>query len=374
MKTFTTLKNLWGSLTQNTSTDNLTLGGQLISDQHRYLLQKYFDNERTVTFSTIGSASLTTTGSLAIGATSATLSAAYTYRTNSQLVNFSSGEQRTVLFTYNSTAITWSVPLTATATTAISLVGVQDYDIPANISKIKNNTITIGQIKFQPTPVSSRQEWDMITTLPYSSDIPNYFFIYNGKLSIFPIPSTTGNVGTFNYKTRVADFSFADYSTGNIAAGGMVVGSTAVTGLNTAWITTGTLPAGVDLTSYNLGLRADPPYGDGIWYPILSVTDATHLTLALPVISAPNITASTTYTIGQLPLLSEDFHDMLVQGPLVKYFSTIVPDPRKVAEWKEIYNGNLELLKDYAGTKSVNVDLEAEPQQVNPNLFLYSNS
>lgn len=374
MKTYTTLKNLAGSLSQNTSTANLTLLGQLISDQHRYLIQKYFDNERSVTLSTVGGSSYTLTGSLAANAVSATLNSAWTQITCTQLTNFSNGNQRSVLFTNGSTAITWSVGLTATATTAITTVGVQDYNIPADCSKIKNNTITVGQLKYQPTPIMTRQEWDTVNFLPYTSDIPNYFFIYNGKLSIFPVPSTTGNVITFNYKTRVADLSFADYSTGNIATAGMVVGSTSVTGLATSWSATGAYPLNTNLSFYNLYLRADPPNGDGVWYPISQFNSDTSLTLALPVVTAPNITASTTYTIGQLPVLNEDFHDMIVFGVMKIYFSSIVPDSSKFKEFDALYKERLAMLADYAGTKTVNVDLESEPQAVNPNIFYYANS
>jgi hypothetical protein len=373
MRSFTSLKGLFTTLTNNTSTANDTLGGQLINDQHRYLIQKYFDNERTVTISTVGGQSLTLTGALIVGATSATLTGAWAYGTASQLVNFSSGEQRPVLFTNGSTAITWTVPLTATATTAISSVGVQAYPIPADVSKIKNGTINIGQLKYSPVPVETRAEWDIINTLPYTSDIPNFFFIYNGKMEFFPIPSTTGNVITFNYKSRVADLSFADYSTGNIASAGMVAGSTSVTGLATSWSTTGKYPTGTDISYYNLKIKADVPNGDGMWYPISKFTSDTVLTTSLPIVNAPNIIASTTYSIGQFPVLHEDFHDMLVYGALKVYYSTIVKDANAFKEAEALYQERLDLLKDYAGTKQVNVDLGTEPAMINPNLFMFKN-
>lgn len=372
MKTFTQLKNLYTSLSNNNSTTNDTLGGQLINDQHRYLIQKYFDNERTVTLSTIGGQSLTLTGALVAGDTSATLTAAWTYPTVKQLVNFSDGEQIKVQFTNGSDTITWQTGLTGAATIAITTVGVQAYPIPANVSKIINDTINVGQLKYMPVPVQSRNEWDFINTLPYNSDIPNYYYIYNGNLEIFPIPSTTGNIITFNYKTRVADLSWADYSTGTIDTAGAVVGDNTVTGLNTAWTTTGTYPAGVDIGYYNLNLKINTPYGDGMWYPISSFTSGTMLELLTPIINAPNITNASTYTIGQLPLLQEDFHDMLVFGALKIYYSSVVRDAEKFKEYDILYKERLDLLEAYAGTKSVNVDLGAPPAQVNPNLFIYS--
>jgi len=375
MKSFSKLTSLATSLTQNTSAANTALVGQLISDQHRYLIQKYFDNERSVQLSTIGNATLTLTGLLAIGATSATLSAAWTYPTNQQYVNFTGGQQRLCLFTLGSATITWTVGLTlATTSTTITSLGVQDYTIPANISKIKDDTINVGQLKYLTKEIKTRAEWDTVNFLPYNSDIPNYYFIYNGKLSIFPIPSTTGNIITINYKTRVPDLSIADVSDGTINTAGMVAGSTSVTGLGTAWITTDAFPANTDVSFFNLYLAATPPNGDGIWYPISQFTSGTTLTLANPVINAPNITNATKYVIGQMPLLSEDFHDMIVYGALKTYYTSIVPDPNRFKEYDTLYQERLRLLEDYAGTKSVNVDLGDVPAQVNPNLFYFSNN
>lgn len=374
MKTFTQLKSLFTKLSGNASTSNADLGGQLINDQHRYLIEKYFDNERTVTFQTIGAMNLTLTVAPVLGAVSATLTAPWAYQTCSQLVNFSDGEQRTVLFTLNSSAITWAVGLEAGVDVDISTVGVQAYQIPANVSKIINDTISVGQLKYQPVPVQTRAEWDTINFLPYTSDIPNYFFIYDGTMEIFPIPSTTGNIITFNYKTRVADLSFADYSTGTLDTAGMVAGSVSVTGLATSWLTTGLYPANTNIGYYNLMIKANPPYGDGIWYPISSFSTNTALTLSRAVVNAPNITSATTYTIGQIPILQEDFHDMLVYGALRIYFGSLVKDKDKFQIFDAEYKSRLDLLEAYAGTKSINVDLMGEPNQVNPNLFLYANN
>jgi len=358
------------TLANNNSANAVVVAKSLVNSQHRYLLQKYFDNERTITFSTIGGMDLTLTVGPSAGATSATLTASWTYITCTQMVNFSDGEQQNVTFTNGSAAITWQVGLNSAVTTAISTVGVQNYSIPANVSKIKNDTINVGQLKYQPTFIESIQDWDMINFLPYTSDIPNYCFIYNGTLRIFPIPSTTGNIITFNYKTRVADMTYADYSIGTLASGGMVAGSTTVTGLASLWTV---FPQGINIQYQNLYIKANPETGgDGIWYPILKFNSATSLTLALPVVNAPNITAATTYTIGQMPLLQEDFHDMLVYGSLEVYFSTIVKDPEKFKQYKDMNKDRLELLEDYAGTKQVNVDLGGTPQAINPNLFLYA--
>lgn len=374
MKTFTQLVTGDGGFTKlsnNESATNILLGKSLINDQHRYLIQKYFDNERTVTISTIGAMNLTVTAPLIIGATSATLTAPWNYSSCHQLVNFSNNDQIDVTFTNGSTAITWGTGLTHLSTVNISTVGVQYYPIPANVSKIKDNTINVGQLTYTTKPIQTRAEWDFVNFLPYTSDIPNYNFVWNGTLGIFPIPSTTGNILTFNYKTRVADLSFSDYSTGTIDALGMVAGSIAVTGLSTSWVATGLYPSLVDISYYNLNIKANPPHGDGLWYPISQFNSNTSLTLSLPVVNAPGISNTTTYIIGQLPLLQEDFQDMLIYGALMIYYSSIVDDADKFKMYDTLYKERLELLKDYAGSKQVNVDLGDEPQAVNPNLFIY---
>lgn len=369
MRTYTQQKALFTNLSNNVSGANEALGGQLINDQHRYLIQKYFDNERTYTTVTIGAENLTLTGAVSAGATSATLTGAWPNISCQQLVVFSSGEQRTVFFTKGSAAISWQTPLTENATTAISTIGVQSYPIPPQVSKIKNDTITVGQLVYTPAPVQSIQEWTMLNALPYTSDIPNYFYIYNNQVNFWPIPSTSGNIITFNYKARVPDMSFEDYNTGTLS--NIAVGSNSITGVSTNWNTSGGFPLNTDLTFFNLFIRIAPPSGDGIWYQIQSFQSNTALTLVQPIQNAPSTTA-TSYLIGQLPLLQEDFQDTPVYGALKIYFTSIVDNKGKFQMYESEYQNRLNLLEAYAGTKSVNVDLGSQPVPNNPNLFLFA--
>ncbi len=357
----------FADLTQNNSAENVSLGATLCNDQHRYLIQKYFDNEYTFTTLTVGAQSdLGITGSLAVGATTATLDTAWPNITCQQLVVFTSGEQRTVIFTQNSTNIFWQTPLTATATDTIDTIGVGAYPFPANVSKVKNDTITVGQLVYTPAPVASIQEWTILTALPYTSDIPAYFFIYNNQVNFWPIPSTSNNLITLNIKRRVPNLSYADYTTGTISAA--VVGSNSITGTATSWTS---YPQNVDLSYVNLYLRITPPDGDGLWYPIQRFTSATTLVLNSALVNLNELT-SAAYTIGQFPLLSEDFQDMIVYGALLVYFLSIKKDKEQYAYFKGEYDKRLELLEAYAGTKSVNVDLGAQPIPANPNLFLFA--
>lgn len=356
----------FADLTQNNSAENVALGGVLCGDQHRYLIQKYFDNEYVFTMLTIGAQNLTLTGSPISGATSATLFTAWPSMTCQQLVVFSNGDQRTVTFTQGSANIFWQTGLTLPATTDISTIGVGAYPFPANVSKIKNDTITVGQLVYTPAPVQTIQEWTMLTALPYTSDIPAYFYIYQNQVMFWPIPSSSGNLITLNMKRRVPNLSYADYSTGTISAA--TVGSNAISGSATSWTV---YPQNTDLSYTNLMLRISPPDGDGLWYPIQRFTSATTLVLNAALVNLNELT-SAAYTIGQFPLLQEDFQDMIVYGALLVYFSSIKKDKEQYAFFKGEYDKRLDLLEAYAGTKSVNVDLGSSPIPANPNLFIFA--
>lgn len=426
----------FADLSQNNSSSNVARGKFLINNQHRYYLQKYFDNERTYTTLTIGAEDIVLSATPAVGSTTATLSVAWPDITCQQLVVFGSGEQRLVTFTQNSTniswqtglygevfsttsvisagatsatlstawegssgsitsyfsdgssktvtytngstAITWTGGLTGTVeasvrtfqpNTSISTLGVQSYPIPASVSKIKNDTITVGQLVYTPAPVQSIQEWTMLNSLPYTSDIPAYFFIYNNQVSFFPIPSTSGNLISFNYQARVADMTYDDYSTGTIS--GATAGSNIITGSSTLWAD-GQYAQNTDLSFANLMIRLTPPQGDGLWYPIQRFTAAGSLTLNLPMINVPNIGPGANYIIGQFPLLHEDFHDLLVYSSLAIYYSSIVKDSEKFKMYDTLTKEREKLMESYLGTKSVNVDLGSQPIQNNPNLFTFA--
>lgn len=343
----------------------MTLGKQMINDAHRYLLQKYFNNETTFSITTVGTQDLTLTGSLAVGATSATLSSAWSFYTTRVLVTFSSGDMRFCQVVKDSTALTWDAPLTATATTDIT-VGIQYYPLPPNYSKLKSLTITIGNLQWTPTEILTTQEWNQLNVFPYYSDIPNNFFIYPGgdhgaQVGIWPIPSTTGNLITYSYKYRVPDLSIDDYAAGTASVS---TGSTTVTGTGTSFAVT------VNPQLESRWIQFAQPAGDNLWYQISRVNSTTDIELYQPY-QGNAVTGATasTYTIGQMPILNEDFQDLLVYRPLWLYFSSINPDKTKADQFKELYKEGEIRLAEYSGSNTVDVNLGRRPQTLNPNLF-----
>lgn len=414
------------SLIQNNSSANVAMGKALINSQHRYLLQKYFNNESSYSITTIGANVVTLTAKPAIADTSATLSYQWAFPSTISIASFSDGEQRNVTFTKGSTAISWSnglvgskflltntvlsgattailstpwasttgsyliqfsdgetktVTLTANSTavswtgglsstvqayiytsintTSLGVGGVQTYKLPPDYSKLKTGTLTIGSLKWTPTEILSRQEWDNLNVFPYYADIPNNFFIYNNQFSLWPIPSTTGNIISFNYKRRVPDLSLDDAIAGTVSVS---VNGTTVTGSGTGWIPT------VSNNNESRWIQFAQPTGDNLWYQVQSVDSATSLTLYDAYYGTTAISGGS-YILGQMPLLVEDFQDMIIYGALMIYFSSIVSDDDKYKKFKALYDDRLELLSEYAGSKTVNVNLSRRGYYQNPNLY-----
>lgn len=292
MKSYTTMRNQFGTLTANTSTANLALGDQLINDSLRYLTTKYFFNE---------------TSQVVPGGTTA---------------------------------------------------GVQYYNLPYDIKTIINCTINVGNIRYQLTEVPSRQFFDGINFVPYSSDIPQFYFIYNKLLYVFPTPASSSNVVTINYKRRLIDLSQADYTTGTVA---VTNGSSVVTGTGTTF------------TAAMVGrwIQITPPTGDGGWYQIGSYTSATVIGLVNQYQGAT--VSGATYTIGEMPILAEDYQDLPIYRACSIYFTTRVPDPTRADLFTKLYQEGEKRLDAEFGSKSNSVAITpADIEVSNPNLYTRS--
>ena len=367
MLSFTNLRNTFGSISQNTTTTNLALFDTLANNEHRYLLQKYFSNETTYSIPTAGGTTVTLTAVVSSGDVSATLTSAWTGNTTRVQFTFSAGDIRVVSVIKGSTSVIWDVPLTEAATATVIVGGQQFYPLPPNYSKLKSITITLGNLKYTLNEVFTTNEWNQLNVFPYYADIPSNFFIYpggdkGGQVGIWPIPSTTNNIITFSYKFRVPDLSLADYTTAGSVS--VTTNTTVVTGSGTSFVPT------TNVQNESRWIQFAQPKGDNLWYQITKVDTTTGLTLYQPY---QGITVSTalagTYTIGQMPLLMEDFHDMLLYKPLYIYFSSINPQPEKAENFKALYAERLALLEEYAGSNTVQVNLRGTFNTKNPNLY-----
>ncbi len=246
--------------------------------------------------------------------------------------------------------------------TTLSVAQQQFYNLPPQVKKIINVTVDIGNIKWQPKECPTRQFWDTLNVqTAWYQDYPSYFFIYDGKIGIYPTPAGSGNTITLNYKTRIPDLSQSDYIIGSAS---VTSAQAIVQGTATTW-TKAMADGGWIKIAHS---ATDANNGDDQWYQINSVTDATHLTLKNNYTGATVSGAS--YKIGQVSILPEDYQDLPLYRMAIIYYTTRFPDATKAGLYQNLYDDGEARLNEEFGSKTSSVILEdTNGQIINPNLF-----
>lgn len=132
------------------------------------------------------------------------------------------------------------------------------YTLPSQIRKINTVVINVGNTQGGSTtsagfnwPVKecpTMEYWNeinMVNTI--TSDIPLYYFFYNGQLGIYPMPAAGYNPITIRAQVETTSISQADYTTGTITSVPLAQTLTALPAVgNTSLAFTGTwgLPTG----------------------------------------------------------------------------------------------------------------------------------
>lgn len=236
------------------------------------------------------------------------------------------------------------------------------YTLPFNNKQVINTTVLIGNVLWQPREVSTRKQYDALNVIPFVNNYPQYYYIYNDQLLIWPTPAENGDIITINYKRRIRNLQLADYITGTAQ---VTNGSTAVVGSGTAWTTN---MAGMWL---NIPLTtSNTTSGDNEWYQIASVTNATNLVLMNQYQGASITSTSGGYTIGDVPILPEDFQHLPLYRACYVYYTAIKTDPEKAKYFQAIYDEGYKLLDAEFGSKTSGVGLTPnEIGVINPNLY-----
>ena len=245
--------------------------------------------------------------------------------------------------------------------TTTTVAGQQFYNLPPQCRKIINVTGTIGTVVWVTKDCPDRTYWDVLNTIPFTQDFPMYHFIWNQntQVGIWPTPASNGNTITVNYQKRNVDLSQPDYGTATDATT-----ATTVNNSNTITISSS---AGLNQNMLNRWIQISAPQGDNQWYQILSISGAV-ITL-YGKYTGPSVSGAT-YTIGEMPVLPEDYQDLPLYRALEVYFTSIVPDVKKSELYRGLYErGYTQLDGDY-GTKTTSVVLtDTDAPLINPNLF-----
>lgn len=292
MRTYTSYRNNFGSLSQNNSTANLALGDVLIMDALRVLTNKFYFNERSYTTTTVANQ--------------------------------------------------------------------QFYYLPPQFRKMIDLTVLLGTVLWTTKPCPNREYWDMLNNQQFYQDFPTFHFLYNGnQVGIWPTPASNGNTITMNYQIRLRDLAVADYTTGTVQ---VTNGSPNLTFSGSA----------LSADMANMWIQLALPVGDGNWYQIASVNTVANTAVLLNPYTG--ISASgVSFTIGDVPLLAEDYQDLPLYRALEVYFTTIVPKPAQAKMYREMYAaGYAQLEQDYGSKTTSPVLTDQDAPVYNPNLFVRS--
>lgn len=244
--------------------------------------------------------------------------------------------------------------------TTTTVASQQFYNLPPQVKKLINVTVFIGSTLWQPKECPSREYWDYLNTITFQQDYPSFFFVFNGQVGLWPVPSSASNAITMNYKTRIEDLSMQD-----------------VTGICTIITnnTTVTASAGTPFLNWMAGnwirvahSSTNSVNGDNQWYQIDSVTSSTVLVLKNKY-TGLTVTGGS-FTVGEVSILPEDYQDLPLWRVGYIYYTTRFPDPIRAKLYKDLYDTGFDALNTEFGSKTTSVVLPDTDQPIwNPNIY-----
>ena len=255
--------------------------------------------------------------------------------------------------------------------TITTIANQQFYPVPWDCERVKEiNVVVSTSITYTPKLSPSKEHWDQLNLSSFTSDIPEWYFIFGGNagagstIGLWPRPASSGNTMNVTQKCRVVDLQFADYTTGTITTTVVAAGVTTVTGSGTSW---GTGQAGLWL---NVTPTTAANGGDGNWYLVTGVVSGTSLTLATAYGGTALAAASASYTLAQMPLLPENFHDTPWKHATQVYWEKET-DPR-AASFEKQYDSDVgDLVRAWSAPGGDYViDSGDDPSIISPNLVI----
>ena len=386
MKSFTTLRDLYGKDTKNTASGNLAYGDEVMNDFHRRLLAKadwpFLHRNRTLTtvapsttFTAATSDLCTVSGDtinietgveVVLTTTVSDLPAGLSTSTRYFMIFQSSTTFELATSLADALAGT-QIDITdaGTGTHTLTIAQQDNFNpLPHDIDQIETVLVIVSTTRYEPKPAPSKRFWNQLHQSSYTRDIPEFWFVEDGRFKLWPRPASDGNVITITGKVRVPDLNIADYTTGNIDI--VTNGGIEVTGAGTPGWTTPMAGRWLRITHSNTAASS----GDGEWYEINAVESATVLTLRRPYGGISLTTgASAAYIIGHMPLLPEAYHDLPEVYGAYRYW-TKERDKARATEFKSMLTeGVSDLFTTYAvNDLSMVVDWADDGFIVNPNL------
>lgn len=215
--------------------------------------------------------------------------------------------------------------ITEGSATDTTVASQQAYYLPYNYGKMILATVTVGSIIYPMREIEDDVLWRQLNArgTSFTSNIPQFFYIFNDQIYIYPTPSSASNTITMYYHKIVKDMTADDYVTGTITT--LANAGTAVTGSSTVWTA---LMVGRFLRVTN----------DGFWYEIASRTSNTAIALKKKFQGTAISAGSDAYIIGEMSLIPENYNDLLVWRPTAIYYQQ-KGETAKAKDYWMMYDG-----------------------------------
>jgi len=245
--------------------------------------------------------------------------------------------------------------------TALTVASTTFAALPYDVDQVESVFVTVGTTRHNPKPAPSRKFWDELHYSVQTSDVPVYWFVYNGELGLWPRPSTAGNTISIDAKIRVIDLNTADITSSTITT--LANGSTALT-----------VSAG--LTAQMVGWWIRPTFattansGDGLWYEISSITNSTTAVLVRKYGGVSIAAGTAACTIAQMPLLPESAHDLPEIYAAYRYW--LKESDKRAGGFKDMLNDGVSTLFNTYGLNDLSMVLDdgSDNYIINPNLVV----
>lgn len=399
MLTFTGYQNRFTDLAQNVTTANQTRGMQLINDSLRYLTQKYYFNEQQ--YQTLTQAQQQVyqlpfdvkdviNETVLVGGIlwqPLEASSRQFWDALNTIPFYSDFPQFSYRFKANQLML-FPIPTSSNDPIQINYkrrikdLGAIDYTtgtlsatqwkLGALVFTANSSTVSGTTMSYSPVPAVNDA---VVITAGTNISIPSPFVsgtTYYIKTVSAATQSTT-NPGNLSFTCTLSASQGGTVLTPTTAGGtapmqgGPVIsyqrsGAT-ITGSGTAWTT--------NMTNRWLNIpetTSNSTSGDNKWYQIKSVESANSLTLFNDY-QGQDATGSS-YTIGETPILPEDYQDLALYRALWIYHTSIVTNLEKAKAFQNLYDTGKEVLDYEFGSKSTNPVLTSPNAPVfNPNLF-----
>lgn len=399
MLTATSYQNQFTDLSQNTTTANASRGLQLINQALRYLTQKYYFNEQQFQTLTVAQQQVYSLPFDVKDVINETVMVGGILWQPLEAPNRQFWDSLNTIpfysdfpqffYRFKSSQIQlFPIPTTSNDPIVINYkrrikdLSSADYTtgtITATQWKSGGIVTTSGSANIKATTLSYTPALAVNDTVIISAsttaNIPTPFAA-NTKYYVVSVSATsqsTTNAGNLDYTFQLSATMSGSAITSTQSAGvaplqgGPLVAynqaGNVITGSGTTW-TTNMAGRWLNIPEATSATAS----GDDKWYQVQSVTDTTHLTLFNDY-QGQNATLAS-YTIGEAPILPEDYQDLALYRALWIYYNSIVVNPDQAKIYQGLYESGKEVLDFEFGSKTTNPVLTPpNAPSFNPNLF-----